>query len=345
MNRPADTAARTAEDEALRWVVDFDDLSEVEQARFHAWLDRNPEHWSAFERIERDWRRLDAIRRLATASPEPDVVERWLRRRRRWRRYVPLAAAATVAALGIFLSLLPGREYRAHYRTEVGQHETFELPDGSSIALNTDSEATVSYDASERRVQLLSGEAHFVVARAPERPFTVAAGTGLVRAVGTAFNIHMKGAAVEVTVAEGVVEVLPKAALVAAGDPGFRYLPAASAHPDVAPERLGKGQKIRYGEAMEVVSTVDPEEIARQLAWQSGMLDFRGDTLAEVVEEASRYTETRITIEDPEIRNLHVTGYLKAGDIDTLLELIESNEQIAVHRITPTLVHITANRD
>jgi ferric-dicitrate binding protein FerR (iron transport regulator) len=42
---------------------------------------------------------------------------------------------------------------------------------------------------------------------------------------------------------------------------------------------------------------------------------------------------------------LHVTGYFRAGDIDTLLELIDSNERVSVRRINPGLVHITASRN
>ena len=93
------------------------------------------------------------------------------------------------------------------------------------------------------------------------------------------------------------------------------------------------------------MTTVDPTDLARELAWRDGMLDFQGDTLAEVIEEASRYTETKISIVDPEIAGLHVTGYLRAGDIDTLLILIDSNEQVSVRRISAGLVHITANRE
>jgi transmembrane sensor len=347
VNHPADIAAR-AEDEALRWLVDFDDLSEVEQARFHAWLDERPENRVAFEKVERDWRQLDVVRQLATESPDPEVVDKWLWRRRLRRRYLPLAAAAGIAAVAIALFLLPRQDYEAGFRTSIGQHQEVLLPDDSVMTLNTNSEATVHFTAEERRVRLLKGEAHFAVAPVPGRPFSVVAGTGTVRAVGTAFNVYLKGDVVEVTVTEGVVEVLPSA-LTKANDEAKARPPrtprdAAPVAP-VAAERLGKGQKLEYRETIESVSSVDAGEIARKLAWQVGMLDFQGDTLAEVIEEASRYTETRITIEDPDIESLHVTGYLRAGDIDTLLELIDSNERVAVRRINPGLVHITASRN
>ncbi|MGH8194155.1 MAG: FecR family protein [Woeseiaceae bacterium] len=343
MNHRADIAT-SAEDEALRWLVDFDDLSKVERARFHAWLAERPENRVAFAKLERDWRRLDVVRQLATDPPDPEVVNGWLRRRRLRRRYLPLAAG--IAAAAIIVLLLPGPEYEAAFQTAIGQQKEVLLPDDSVMTLNTNSEAIVHYDDEERRVRLLKGEAHFAIAPASERPFRVVAGTGTVSAVGTAFNVYLKGDLVEVTVTEGVVEVRPNALLTANDEDK-----AGSRRPSVAPvrtvaaERLKKGQKVEYRETIKSVSNVDPQEIARELAWQAGMLDFQGNTLAEVIAEATRYTETRITIEDAEIEGLHVTGYLRAGDIDTLLELIESNEQVTVHRVTPSLFRIAANRD
>jgi transmembrane sensor len=345
VNHPAEIA----EDEALRWLVDFEDLSEVEQARFHAWLDERPENRVAFEKVERDWRQLDIVRQLATETPDPEVVNKWLWRRRLRRRYLPLAAAAGIAAVAVGVLLLPDQDYEAGYRTAIGQHEEVLLPDDSVMTLNTNTEVAVHYDAEERRVRLLKGEAHFVIAPSRERPFSVVAGSGTVRAVGTAFNVYLRGDVVEVTVTEGVVEVLPNV-LTNVSDAAAaksRRAPLGDAVPGAAvvAKRLGKGQKLEYRETIESVSSVDSGEIARKLAWQAGMLDFQGDTLAEVIEEASRYTETRITIQDPDIESLHVTGYFRAGDIDTLLELIDSNERVAVRRINPGLVHITASQN
>lgn len=345
MNPRADSAA-DAEDEARRWLVDFDNLSEVEQARFHVWLAEQPENQLAFAKLERDWRRLDVIRQLATGPADREVVDKWLWRRRRRRRYSHLAAAAGVAAAAITVLLSHAREYEAAFQTAVGQQEQILLPDGSVMTLNTNSNAIVRYADEERRVRLLEGEAHFVIAPAPERPFSVVAGTGTVRAVGTAFNVYLKDNLVEVTVTEGVVEVRPNAVLITDEEDEATSLgPSPTQAAAVTAERLRKGQRLEYRGTVKSVSNLDPAEIARKLAWQGGMLDFQGDTLAEVIEEATRYTEIQIVIEDSEIEGLHVTGYLQAGDIDTLLELIKSNEQVTVRRISPTLFHIAANRD
>lgn len=348
MTSRADIAPSSAEDEALRWLVDFDDLSEAEQLRFNDWLCKRPENRMAFEKVERDWRQLDIVRQLATDSatgaPDPEIVNKWLRRRRLQRRYLPLAAAA-VAAIAVVLLLLPSQDYEASYRTAVGQYEEILLPDDSIVTLNTNSAATVHYSDAERRVHLLRGEAHFDIAPAPERPFSVIAGSGTVRAVGTAFTVYLKGDVVEVTVTEGIVEVLPIVLPpVERKSPRMPVKGAAPVAVSVA-KTLEEGEKLEYSETTASVSRFDPGEVARKLAWRDGMLDFQGETLAEVIEEASRYTSTRMTIDDAEIEGLHVTGYFRAGDVDTLLRLIESNERVTVRRVTPGLVRITARRD
>lgn len=353
---PAGVAQTRAEDEALRWLIDFDDLSGAGRARFYAWLREQPENRQAFERAEQDWRRLDILRELASnvspgkanRTPDPKIVNTWLRRRRIKRHYLPLAAVASVVALALVLFLPAAPELEASYRTAIGEHRKILLPDDSVITLNTNSEASVVYTADGRDVQLHRGEAHFAIAPSSERPFSVAAGSGTVTAVGTAFNVYVRDDLVEVTVTEGVVEVSPHAAgldAVAARSQASHTQSGAAAAVETLVETLAQGERLRYRNGVESRSTVAPGELARELAWQDGMLDFQGDPLAAVIEEASRYTAMRMTIEDPEIENLSVTGYFKAGDVETLLGLIDSNELVAVQRIAPDLVHITASRD
>ena len=75
--------------------------------------------------------------------------------------------------------------------TAVGEQREMQLPDGSMIALNTDSQLEVTYGENYRDVRLLKGEALFEVTRDPARPFIVDAGIRRVEAVGTAFVVHL----------------------------------------------------------------------------------------------------------------------------------------------------------
>lgn len=246
-----------------------------------------------------------------------------------WRRrlYLPLGAAAALALAAVLtLLLLPAPDYEATYRTGVGEQLDIRLPDDSVLRLNTDSELSVRYTGKARRVNLERGEAWFDVTPAPARPFSVDAGLGTVLAVGTEFNVWARDDLVEVTVGEGTVEVQATEA------DGF----AATT------ERLTEGQTLTYTDTLGAVEIVDPDEMNRQRAWRDGMLDFHGHTLVEVVEEASRYSAMEITIADPELEGLPVIGYVRAGNDEKLLELIEANDGIAVQRIDADSVRIVA---
>ena len=85
--------------------------------------------------------------------------------------------------------------------------EHLDLADGSRIELNTDTRLTVSYTPAERVIYLKHGEAHFVVVSDKHRPFVVYTDIGAVRAVGTAFRVRVLEADVEVTVADGIVDL------------------------------------------------------------------------------------------------------------------------------------------
>ena len=81
------------------------------------------------------------------------------------------------------------------------------LADGSVVELNRGAVVTERFTPDERRVQLVRGEAHFKVAKDLSRPFVVEVAGIAVRAVGTALNVRLDSAAVDILVTEGQVSV------------------------------------------------------------------------------------------------------------------------------------------
>ena len=75
------------------------------------------------------------------------------------------------------------------------------MPDGSIVELNRGAALKVDYTPEMRRVELVSSEAHFDVAKYPDRPFIVSAGGVDFRAVGMAFNVKLTGDSVELLIA------------------------------------------------------------------------------------------------------------------------------------------------
>ena len=329
----------TVSDEALDWLIEFDagDVSPEDNARFIRWLNQSPAHREAFESLRSKWQQIDVVQRLRTEKVDTDVIGRWSRRRRLRRRILPLAAAAAIAGAMIALWLLRAPStFEAEYFTSIGEQQVIALPDDSHVTLNTNTRIEVHYTPGERRIRLLQGEALFEVAHAPLRPFIVAAGDGILRAVGTAFTVKLRADGVEVTVTEGTVEVLQP------GSPAdAQPVPAAPDRVRPPARRVTERQRLRYrSDGVEMMSAVTTAQIKRALAWRNGMLDFESTPLSEVIEEAGRYIRDDLVIVDPALESLEFTGYFRAGDVELLMRLLESNRTIDVRRDDDGTVYI-----
>ena len=136
-------------------------------------------------------------------------------------------------ALGISVWLLQrGPDVVAVAEAEI---VTWNAPDGSTVTLRPHSRL-VRLDDDERAYRL-DGEAFFAVARDPEHPFSVEAGAGVVRVLGTRFDVSTWGERTAVFVEEGRVEVrggasglvLGAGEAAAASEAGVQALPTASA--------------------------------------------------------------------------------------------------------------------
>jgi transmembrane sensor len=340
MSNPGETGAReTVVEQARHWIVELDagDLSPGDLARLAQWLDESPVNRETFDRLRQQWRRMDAVQRLGSGAADTAVVHKWVRKRHVRRAFVPVAVAAALAIVvgSVWLMQAPS-VHEVEYRTAVGQQRAIVLPDESLMTINTDTVVRVRFTEEERRLALRRGEALFEVVPDNERPFVVAAGNGVVRAVGTAFAVYLREESVEVTVTEGTVEVA--AAPAASGSLEPVQVPRDSPFPAHV---LRERHKLKYGQEVIETVAVSEEEIRRSLAWRHGMLDFEAAPLSDVIAEANRYLQDRFIIKDPELETLEFTGYFRAGDVDLLIKLLESNEILRTTRADYRTVYIT----
>ncbi len=198
--------------EAADWLARLrsENLSEMEEARFRAWLSGDPARRREFDALNTMWEELDRVAQspavlaarngLQRKGSQHDDAQRTSERgvqrasdppRISRRAVVGWAMAAGVASAAGFVSwqrwLASG-----HYETLVGEQRTVPLADGSIITLNTSSRVHVRLGAKERRISLLQGQAQFEVAKDASRPFIVSVGRGEVRALGTAFDVYRR---------------------------------------------------------------------------------------------------------------------------------------------------------
>lgn len=270
----------------------------------------DPRHAVAFARMEAAW---EASERLRAAAPPLEGgawgdadAQAGRARGRRTFVFGAMAAASAAAAATVGWRLLDNVEL---YRTGVGERRIVALRDGSRVTLNTASTVEVSFSAAERRLRLVRGEGLFEVAHDPRRPFVVEAGAARFRALGTAFNVRVRPDVVELTVTKGVVAVV-------AGEADVDRMPGARI-------AAGGGAVVRSGAV--APTTLDEQHLRQRTAWQGGVLEFDGESLAQVVGEFNRYRRQPIVIGDARLESLRIGGRFEVDEADRFLTALTSS--------------------
>ena len=321
---------------AAAWAVKHDrGLTATEQDEFSAWLAAAPAHRAAFAEARWGWEELDRVVGLQTsvhAVPDPDLLSprhnAWAKagssqpRRRGLRIALPVALAlAAAVVVGLFLTrpaAVPANDELAGSAHTLALIEQRDLSDGSLIELNRGAVVTEHFTAGQRLVRLVRGEAHFKVAKDAARPFVVEAGGVAVRAVGTAFNVRLGAASVEVLVTEGKVQV----------DDAVRGRSLLGAQVDGQPPVLVAGQSATVDlapTAVPQVTTVSEVEMAQRLAWQPRLLDFTDAPMAEIVAEFNRRNPVRLVLDDAALEQMRLSAAFRSDNVDGFVRLMESD--------------------
>ena len=314
----SDPAEQRARREAAAWLTKHDrGLTAAEQDEFFQWLAADPRHGAWFSRHREGWNRLDAIadwRPEHGTEPNPDVLAKPVARPRWLRPAVLVSLAASLALIGSAWWLRAPAGTPTVARAETGGYERRVLDDGSIAELNRGAEIEVNYTAGERRVTLRRGEAHFIVEKNPARPFVVHARGVAVRAVGTAFNVRLEDAAVEVLVTEGKVQVAPPVTQVAAkaSEPPATPLVAAGERATVSFTSAAAPRIVRTTKA----------ELARLRAWQPQLLDFASIPLVEVLAELNRRNRIQLILADPASARVPIVASIRSDNLDGFVRLV-----------------------
>jgi transmembrane sensor len=345
--------APTPAEQAAEWLVRRDrGLTPTEQDTFLQWLAADPRHGDALAREQATWRELDLLaewRPEHAREPNPALLappRRAARPPRRW-----LAPAALAAAAGVTLAFFLPREPRAPAPAPAASsapviatgYEKRVLDDGSVVELNRGASVAVTYSAAERRVRLLSGEAHFTVAKNPARPFIVSAAGVETRAVGTAFHVRLDPAAVEVLVTAGKVAVSEIAGPpFVAGPPRSegdgRNGPPTRGDPTflVAHERvtvpLAPASAALDASRPPLPVSVTAAEIARALEWQPRLLEFSSAPLAQVVAEFNRHNTVQLALADPALADVPVIASFRSDNVEGFVRLLEATAGVRAER-------------
>ncbi len=206
-------------------------------------------------------------------------------------------------------------------RTNPGVVSAFDLPDGSKVWLNANSELRYpsDFNADTRTVEL-TGQGYFEVTKNAHKPFIVKADKDYsVEVLGTSFNVsaYKDESMIETTLVEGSV----KLNVVSGGKRMTQML---------KPNEKAEYQK---GAGKIKVFGVNTEY---DTAWKNGEIIFRNHPMDKVLKTLERHYRVVFEVKDNEILKSIITARFKDEQLPQVLEYLKlaSGIQYAIHKPT-----------
>lgn len=312
-----------------------------ERRAFRAWRRASTKNQQEYDRLQsvlkdlRESRHAPKIRSLRDWATDYDSTGRVFRFGRRQAAWA--AAAALVALLGaVTWLIISGTGNQPQPRglsadalsTAIGERTTFNLQDGTTIILNTNTQVMLEFSAGQRRVDLQQGQALFDVSEDTESPFVVTAGNHRVLAVGTTFEVRFEGADVSVTLVEGVVDVAP------VGDDVWN---------GGKPVRLLAGQQLTADSEGITPPEILFVDLEQAMLWQAGRVYFDDTPLNAAVAEMNRYSTLKIALDDDSLEDIQVNGLFQSGRQVNFANALEAYFPVRAVRKNPDLIVLQSN--
>lgn len=296
--------ANTAEEWVIR--LQAPDCSSLEHQAFEDWLAEAPHHPSDYAKAEQ----LYAV--SAQLAKDPEMVIRAQKARQELKSHstktpqlIFLAASLAAVAVIAHMFTAPLQHETWKMATAIGERSHHVLSDGSTVTLDTDTVLEGDFSSSERRLTLGRGRVSIHAAHSPERPMIVHAGTGLVRVIGTIFQIQNDNGNVNVDLFDG------------------RLIVNSQSTNRKTAKQLVAGQTVSYDRSG-TLSTVHLIATQDGQSWLHGQLVFTDRPLNEILKEANRYSTTEILLGDQALASIRISATFNAGDQSALLAALEA---------------------
>lgn len=306
----SDAQLRTAIDEAARWFVRLQDRSPSADVRreWQQWLGDSAQN-------RRAWAKVEIVQQRFAAVPGhialPALTVEGQKRRRAMRMCI--TGAAAVPLTWCMTRYQPWRQWAADIRTARGEIRLLTLPDGSQIALDTDSALNVAFDNEQRRLVLERGALYVRTTPDPAlvaRPFIVQTRHGLITALGTEFSVQVSRDSTQVVVNEHAVRI---------------------ALPGQAPARLQAGYGTHF--SSEGVAPADPATGAVFAAWRHGSVVAIDMPMGELVDRLKAYRPGYLVL-DPALAHVKVSGVFPLTHSDRALAALASTYPVQIRHFT-----------
>jgi hypothetical protein len=197
--------------------------------------------------------------------------------------------------------------------TAKGGEQFLILSDGTKIWVNAESEIKypVYFVGNKRNVEIIKGEAYFEVSHDANRPFTVTTQKGVIKVLGTSFNVRAYDDEIAntTTLIEGSVSLRHK----------FDENSTVKLSPGQQANLINVNRKIR-------VSNADIESV---IAWKNRQYIFKSNSLGDIFRELSHWYDFDIVFENDEIKNKKFRGRVdKSTSIIQILDILEKTQRV-----------------
>lgn len=307
-----------------------DEVGQVE-----AWCREDAAHEKILLQISSIYFALQRKERIATRNPEKafEKVQLHIKQKakRRWINRFSVAAACIAGVILLSTAISYWRQpiYTAPeqqlvtVRANAGMRSHFDLPDGTTVYLNSGSSLTypIPYSKDKRNISL-EGEGYFKVAHNPNLPFIVSIpGKQMqVEVTGTEFNLqaYAEEDNIQTTLVNGQVNLLLQ---------GKNH--SSQKYP------LSPSEKATYNPHTHKVH-IEQVDTRYETAWIEGKLMFKDTPLPEVFKQISIFYNVKFEIIDQVIDSYCFTGTFDNLQLFQVLDYlkISSLMDYKIHKMT-----------
>ncbi len=293
-------------------------IGKDEQAELENWMQDHPDDIHEFEVLFQEsaidekkpvfnpndqWNELQTMIKINTESRSEKTI--------RLFPWIARVAAAVILALGftfIFYqyknSSNENLNLQVMVQTDDSNQKVIELPDGSKVWLNRNSELLYPelFEENSRTIYL-KGEAFFEVTPNKDKPFIVHSGISKTTVLGTSFNLraYSKEDDIRLTVLTG------KVAFTLADDKE-----RVTVTPGNMAFLTNKTKSIEHAQNTDM----------NFLSWKTRHLSFNDSPIAELIKPLERHYGIKIHVQDPETLSCRFTGDFHETNIENTIKII-----------------------
>jgi len=86
------------------------------------------------------------------------------------------------------------------------------------------------------------------------------------------------------------------------------------------------------------ITPVHPLDLQQAQGWTQGKLFVHDWRLPQLLLEMNRYSNTKLSIGDPSLQNIHISGVFRTNDQQTFLQLLQQGWAIRAKRVSDTRI-------